>query len=261
MSPDLRERDLTLARHDLTAVLFDFGGTLDADGVPWSAQFHRAYRALGGAADEDTFAAAFRASDVRLGSHASIATLGFRAMLDLQTTLLAPLLPDGARVDHTAVVAAVHDAARRTAARNRDVLATLRGLRLGVVSNFTGNLERCLDELGLRTPFDVVLDSTVVGMAKPEPAIFREALSRLGASASRTLMVGDNPFADVRAAAACGLCTCWLAPAERRAPDGVRFDVRIARLDELPAALGTSAVPNDLPNDLPDDLPDAACSA
>ena len=35
-------------------VLFDFGGTLDADGSRWSVRFHSAYRAAGG---KQTFAA------------------------------------------------------------------------------------------------------------------------------------------------------------------------------------------------------------
>lgn len=44
-------------------VLFDFGGTLDADGARWSVRFHSAYRAAGGVEPFAAFEAAFRASD------------------------------------------------------------------------------------------------------------------------------------------------------------------------------------------------------
>jgi FMN phosphatase YigB (HAD superfamily) len=143
-------------------------------------------------------------------------------------------------VDLAAVAADVHRAAVATVARNAAVLDTLREggpFRLGVVSNFAGNLVPCLAELGILDRFDAVLDSAVVGATKPDPAIFERALAALGVSAARALMVGDNPFADVQAAAACGLRTCWLAPASRPTPDGVHPELRIDRLGELPASI------------------------
>src|ERR1043166_7588083 len=41
-------------------VLFDFGGTLDADGEPWGERMYRGYRAAGGRAAPDAFDAGFR---------------------------------------------------------------------------------------------------------------------------------------------------------------------------------------------------------
>jgi len=60
-----------------------------------------------------------------------------------------------------------------------DALARLRaaGLRLGVVSNSDGRVEEALAAAGLRRYFDVVIDSTVAGVEKPDPAIFRAALA------------------------------------------------------------------------------------
>ena len=55
-------------------------------------------------------------------------------------------------------------------------------------------------------PVACVVDSYVVGVAKPDPAIFEPALSALGLSASsRVAYVGDTVFYDVRAATAAGL--------------------------------------------------------
>jgi putative hydrolase of the HAD superfamily len=51
-----------------------------------------------------------------------------------------------------------------------------------------------------------VVDSHVVGVAKPDPRIFEPALAALGLPASpRVAYVGDTVFYDVRAAAAAGL--------------------------------------------------------
>src|SRR2546427_1211252 len=49
---------------------------------------------------------------------------------------------------------------------------TLFRSRLGVVSNFTGNLRPCLEELGLARFFAVLSDSAVLGWSKPDPRIF-----------------------------------------------------------------------------------------
>jgi HAD superfamily hydrolase (TIGR01509 family) len=86
------------------------------------------------------------------------------------------------------------------------------GFRLAVVSNSEGTVEAMLEEVGLRRHFETVLDSTVVGLVKPDPRIFQLALDRLGASPSETVMVGDSPSADVVGARGAGLRAALLDP-------------------------------------------------
>ena len=80
------------------ALLFDFGGTLDADGVPWSPRFHQAYRAAGGALDFVAFDPVFAGSDRALNRVPDIRTTGFRAAIELQARLLMELIPGEAGV-------------------------------------------------------------------------------------------------------------------------------------------------------------------
>src|ERR1051326_2929308 len=129
--------------------------------------------------------------------------------------------------------------AHATAERNHPMLIALARTRpLGVVSNFTGNLRPCLEELGLLECFELVLDSAVVGLRKPDERLFAAAFSALDVEPEACWMVGDNPFADIAPAAKLGCSTCWIAPAERPLPAGARPDRRIAALTELPAVLG-----------------------
>ncbi len=79
------------------------------------------------------------------------------------------------------------------------------GLQMVVVSNSDGTVERILSELGLRRHFASVLDSHVVGVSKPDPAIFELALARSGADRKHTLHVGDTYDADVLGARSAGL--------------------------------------------------------
>lgn len=87
-----------------------------------------------------------------------------------------------------------------------DVLRDLRrqGVRLGVVSNSDGTLDEELAGWGLAEYFEVALDSTAVGVAKPDPAIFRQALDVMGLDGADCWYVGDNVVNDVLGAHAAG---------------------------------------------------------
>lgn len=76
-----------------------------------------------------------------------------------------------------------------------------RGLALCVVSNWDIGLAEQLDALGFRLP---VVTSAEAGAAKPDPAVFRIALERLGADPKRALHVGDSPE-DEQGARAAGM--------------------------------------------------------
>ncbi len=58
------------------------------------------------------------------------------------------------------------------------------GYRLGVISNFDGRLRRVLADLGLAAHFEHIVISSEVGVDKPDPRIFRNALSRFGVVAT-----------------------------------------------------------------------------
>jgi putative hydrolase of the HAD superfamily len=101
-----------------------------------------------------------------------------------------------------------------------------RGVTTGVVSNFDHRLPPILDGLGLTPLLDTIVLPSDAGAAKPDPAIFRIALERLGVAAADAVFVGDDPEEDLAAARRCGL----------RA-----IDVgQLATLAELPARLAES---------------------
>lgn len=86
------------------------------------------------------------------------------------------------------------------------------GLRLVVVSNADGTVERSLKRLGLSDSLDLIIDSQVVGFEKPDPRIFELALSRSGAAPETTLHVGDLYAADVVGARSAGCHALLLDP-------------------------------------------------
>lgn len=75
----------------------------------------------------------------------------------------------------------------------RDVLARLRGrVRLGLLSNAGAGARRRLEERGVAACFDDVVTSGDVGLAKPDPAIFRLAARRLGVAPEACAFVDDT---------------------------------------------------------------------
>ena len=104
------------------------------------------------------------------------------------------------------------------------------GARLAVVSNWDGSLHEVLERTGLRARVDAVVISAELGAAKPDPAIFRAALERLGATAAEAMHVGDSVETDVAGARAAGLEAVLVARNGAQSPDGVRV---VSSLDGL----------------------------
>jgi putative hydrolase of the HAD superfamily len=103
--------------------------------------------------------------------------------------------------------------ARQLAATTHALLETLRdrGLKLGLVSNAIDPpdlLHRDLEQFGVAQRLDVAVFSSEVGRRKPDPAIFRYALERLGVEPERAMMVGDSVPNDIAGAKALGMTTC-----------------------------------------------------
>ena len=92
------------------------------------------------------------------------------------------------------------------------------GLPLYAVSNWDIELSKVLDDLGWTGFFDGVVVSAVLGVEKPEGAIFEEALRVSGAARDRVVHVGNDPVTDVRGASEAGLDTVFV---DRRGAGGV----------------------------------------
>ena len=108
----------------------------------------------------------------------------------------------------------VDERRRRQAAYpwSREVLAGLRErFRLGMITNGAPDLQRLkLAGTGLADWFEPLVVSGDLGIGKPEPEIFAQALERAGVSAEAALMVGDSWPRDVLGATAAGLRAVWV---------------------------------------------------
>jgi putative hydrolase of the HAD superfamily len=113
-------------------------------------------------------------------------------------------------------------------------------ITVGVVSNSVGVVARQLRDAGVchvgpgpGTQVAIVIDSAVVGVAKPDPAIFHLTLWQLGIEPQRAVYVGDTARIDVDGAVAAGLQALHLDP-YGDCPDPPGQHEHLRRLGDLP---------------------------
>jgi putative hydrolase of the HAD superfamily len=227
-------------KHLVSAVLLDFGGTLDSEGLHWSTQMALAFAAAGIELERDPLDRAFLAADRILEATEEVEEMGLEAHVTLQAELMLrelghPIAPA------PEIAARFCGRARVHLARSRELLAARRGaLRFALVSNFTPNLSRILEEEGLGELIDVTVCSERVGVRKPDPEIFLLALEALGETPEQAAMIGDSLPSDIMPAKELGLTTVWIrgdrvfGAGDERAADEIVADLA-AGLDCLGA--------------------------
>lgn len=217
----------------IDVVVFDIGGVFL---IPHHEPIRSALATagIGLAADEDAF---HRAHHVGVHAIAAMVRGTGTAANELSTDLwrtydLAYFAAAGVPEGHVAEAAAARQAMRGTpvidvwikpletniAAFHR--LAEARpGLRRGIVSNNDGTAEQQLLDHGVcqvgpgpLPSVEILIDSAVIGVAKPDPAIFAPVLDHFGTEPHRILYVGDTYQADVVGARAAGLQVVQLDP-------------------------------------------------
>ena len=214
-------------------VLLDVGGPLYSD-APYAEALLRATRELAGELDESAF---WEVYDARRQRQAG----------GLRTAIAERFIPGADRERLSRLAASYWE--YPSSALHDDVRPTLgllaRRYRLGIVANQREHVLEALRRDDLLRYFEVLALSEVVGVEKPDPAIFEYALREAGVEAGRGVHVGNRLDTDVRAARRVGLRTIWVlrgeAPPEPDAEQLATADAVIHSLAELPGALAELA--------------------
>jgi putative hydrolase of the HAD superfamily len=122
------------------------------------------------------------------------------------------------------------------------VLERLRdeGYRMGLVSNVSlvpELMHADLDRMGLAPLLDAAVFSSEVGVRKPDPRIFREALDRMAMDPARAAFVGDRLYDDIGGARAVGMRTVQTRQFRSEEDPAAQPDAVVDHLRELPGVL------------------------
>lgn len=200
-------------------IIFDYGGTIDSRGDHWSEVIWDAYRKAGVPVDKATFREAYVEIERELARTRHILPHHtFRDLMDIKMRLELKWLADNGHINADSVdrlaeqtARLCYEAARSSVEEARPVLEALAAkFPMVLVSNFYGNVEAVLTDFDLRRYFGHIVESAVVGVRKPDPAIFALGVDALGLRPDEALVVGDSYRKDILPARSLGCHTAWL---------------------------------------------------
>jgi putative hydrolase of the HAD superfamily len=186
-------------KRSVKGLLFDYGGTIDTNGVHWSEVFREAYRRHHVPVTRATFRDAYVRVERLLGEQPLIRPEDtFRETLRIKLRLQFETLRLKEGVLARQIAEACYADTLRTIGRASETLKVLQErYPMILVSNFYGNLRTVLDEFNLTSYFCRVIESAGVGVRKPDPALYAIGLRALGLQPAETLIIGDSYKNDI----------------------------------------------------------------
>lgn len=216
-------------------ILFDFGGTLDSDGEHWLDRFYELYREVELDIPAPEIKRAFYHADDICCNDPQVHNLGLRPLMEYHVAIQFENLGLSRRDKQTRMAELFCSKSEYYLHRNAELLTRLQQhYQMGVVSNFYGNVEVLCTEAGLAPSLAVIVDSTRLGISKPDPEIFRQALAVLGSDTSASIFIGDSYDRDMIPAQQLGMKTIWVQGPKPRIPaNPPPVDGQINKLTEL----------------------------
>lgn len=202
-------------------LLFDFGGTLDTAGCHWGKFLWYAYKRNGIPVTEEQFREAYVYAERTLGKQSIIqAHDTFLSMLTSKLKLEFEYLVDCGWLVADKVEAErmqrillndIYEKVKTNISESRRVLSELKkNYRLGLVTNFYGNMSVVLEEFDLSSYFETITESAVVGVRKPDSQIFNIAVKSMEVRPENVVVIGDSYAKDILPAHELGCHTVWL---------------------------------------------------
>ena len=202
----------------IKGIIFDYGGTIDTDGIHWGELIWQEYVAAGVQAEKETYRDAYVHGERTLAKRLIIQpTDTFKELLLKKMALQFEYLRENAP-NPTINKEKEEEVALRCYKRVTDTLTRTRAIveRLSaqypmvLVTNFYGNMPVVLEEFSLNGYFKEIVESSVVGLRKPDPALFALGTEALGIKPQEIVVIGDSYRKDIYPSATLGCRTVWL---------------------------------------------------
>ncbi|MDU1891219.1 MAG: HAD family hydrolase [Dysgonomonas sp.] len=228
-------------------IIFDYGGTIDSNGKHWAEVLWESYQDQQGPVTKEQFREAYVYGERYLATHPIITPEdNFHTLLSKKVELQINYLIDKGFLQENdktkAYSLAISDQCytfvRNLISKEKSLLDALKSrYPMVLVSNFYGNVQAVLGDFGLLEYFDDIIESAVVGVRKPDPAIFGLGVEKLGLPGSSIVVIGDSYTKDIVPASKNGCQTIWLkGPGWGDDDEDATADLIISDFMELKAA-------------------------
>lgn len=198
------------------ALLFDFGGTLDTDGIHWSEKFFDLYNHFHIPLTKANYREAFVYSERTISNiikpdFSLKQTLKSQIAYQLEYFKKNNLLKEDFSQNINKLTDWCYSSVIENVKITKEILNQLSNeYLLALISNYYGNIEIVLKELSIKKYFAFIVDSAVIGFRKPDPKIFQFALNELGVNPNNAVMIGDSYNNDIVPAKLIGCKTIWI---------------------------------------------------
>ncbi len=199
---------------DIKGIIFDYGATIDSNGVHWAEIIWQGYTKAGVNITRQQFRDAYVYAERALAKKKYI--YPHHNFLDLMRIKIAVEFESlDIKEDNATYIESIamycYNYAKRSAENAKPVLSYLsEKYPFVLVSNFYGNIESVLKDFGLDKYFPIIVESAVVGIRKPDPAIFALGVKALNLPSSQVVVIGDSYSKDIAPAASLGCDTIWI---------------------------------------------------
>lgn len=235
----------TLNKAAIKALAFDFGGTLDSPFKHWMDVYLDVYNvgfSLG--IDREEFRKSYVFAEREMERLNEVDA--YTPLFNLQATktklqcddmisrgvLTSDYMQHNCSI-HLSVALSVAYQSYRCAEKAAPTLDKLSDrYPLLLVSNYYGNIRRVMYDLELDKYFSLMTDSTIEGVRKPDPELWRRAIERAGLAPSEVVVIGDSLKNDVLPALQLGCQAIHCVPEGSSDPDNVSIH-SIAELENL----------------------------
>lgn len=204
---------------EIKGIIFDYGGTIDSHGDHWSEVIYDGYINAGLKIDKVQFRESYVYAERELArtrhilpQHNFYDLLLIKMQLELSDLASRGVIEQSDVEKYAKPIAKYcYDCARSSCEEARPVIEQLsKRYPLMLVSNFYGNVETVIRDMGLREYFQGVIESAVVGVRKPNPTIFKLGVVALGLNPEQVLVVGDSFRKDIEPSLSLGCQVAWL---------------------------------------------------
>lgn len=227
-------------------IIFDYGGTIDSNGKHWAEVLWDAYQYQEVPVSKEQFREAYVYGERYLATNPVItAQDNFYILLEKKVRIQVESLVDKGfleRRDKTeeyilAISKQCYNFVKELLRKEIAILTALKNrYPIVLVSNFYGNVQSVLSDFGLLDYFDSIIESAVVGIRKPDPAIFKLGIEALNLSSSSVVVIGDSYAKDIIPASENGCQTIWLKGLGwEKEEEGTKADLIISDFMKLKA--------------------------
>ena len=202
----------------INGIIFDYGGTIDTNGIHWGELIWQEYNAAGVKVEKSTYRNAYVHGERSLAKDPIISPSDtFRTLLTKKMRLQAEYLRNNTgcavitKEKEEEIARRCYERVIATVACTRRVVEELgKAYPMVLVTNFYGNMPVVLEEFSLKGIFKEIVESSVVGLRKPDPELFAIGVRSLGTVPEATVVIGDSYRKDIYPASSLGCRTVWL---------------------------------------------------